>query len=528
MLEEKQEMKNREWNRLIRCQNLPCLNKNEMLSELQESIVKIIYLSNGGMFLADLKRLFAFSAEENRLQRAIRSLISQGYMNEVDSCYGGKIFGLTREGISQVRGATKEEKVNISPMNLNTESSLSKKKLVSAKIADYVFTRQLIWLWNSFYSIEKKKRNEYITEVYLTQILYRDMKEQSKEVQKKRFLEAGIEEEVATQMSETDKYVITQAKYFTKCYINKFGMEEIRKTEEYRNYLKIIKMQCLKDYPTVNTFYLLKDFPYRQERTPYQELSLVLNWKCNMTKFGMDRIREYQAGERAKNALLQQEYELEKLCRCLKIFITARRNLINTNAYRLKEDKLLLEEVTEKIKAFDFMIEKLNKRKEEIEIDFNFRILKSYDEEGENYEDKILSFARLLQNGIYFEDFSGTDKKQIRFYIVQQQDDVFDLFSLHKKTAMSYLYARKLYNVPLYELSIEILVHNEEQKSFIESKRNTLYRRMLLNRETAMLGSMHKEILTVTVLKGSIEERYLFFHKLFDDWKKQKGEIVIC
>lgn len=528
ILIENEEKKNREWNILIRSGNLPVLNKNgEMLPELQESIVKIIYLSNGGMFWADLKRLFAFFAEESRLLRAVRSLLCQGYLQEEENCYG-KIFGLTKDAIAQVRGATKEEKANISPMNLKTESSLSKKKLVSAKIADYVFERQVIWLWNSFFTTDKQKRNEYLVDLYLTQILFRDIKECSKEEQKIRFVQAGIDELIATEMSETEKYMVGQARHFMECYLLKHDREEIKKTEEYRSFLNHIRSIGLKGYPNINTFYLLKDFPFRQERTPYQELSLVLNWKCNITKFGMDRIRERQAGERAKNALLQQEYELEKLSRCIKAYTTVKRNLINTNAYKNKEDTFLLEEITKKIKALDFMLEELHKQKEELETGFNFRILKSYDEDGENYEDKVITFGRLLPSGIFFEECSSADKKQIRFYITQQQDDVFDLFSLHKKVSMVYFLARKLYEVPVYEFTIEILVHNEEQKSFIESKRNTLRKKLLANRETAVCGNLLDDTLKIKILKGTIEERYLFFHRVYDEWKKQKGKIKIC
>ena len=525
ILKEKEEMRVRERERLFEAGNLPVLNKaNESLPELQESIVKIIYVSSG-IFWSDLKKMFAFSADEGKLKRAVKALLTQEYLLEEETCFG-KIYGLTKEGISQVRGATKEEKVNINPMNLNTESSLSKKKLVSAKIADYVFDRQAVWLWNDFFSTEVKKRNEYIVDVYLTQILYRYIKEQAKEEQEARFLEAGIEEKMAKEMAETEKYIGSQAKNFADCYLKTHERDKLKKRDEYHIYLELIKKQSLSEYPSINTFYLLKEYPLQGRRKPYAELSLVLNFKCNMTKIGMEKVRNYQKEEMAKNVLLQKERELEQISYYIKIFNTSRRNLINTNAYKKKEDKLLLEEVTNKIAALDRMLEKLHQRREELETDFSFRILKSYDEDGENYEDRILNFGRLLQNGIFFQDCFSKEKKEIRFFITQQQDDFFDLFSLHKKTAMAYLFARRLY--PFYKISIEVLVHNEEQKSFIESKRASLKKKLLSVRETAVLGNLLDEILTVNDLKSDVEERYLYFHRLLEDWKKRKGEIGLC
>lgn len=526
ILKEKEEMRVREYENLFRVGTLPVLNKaNETLNELEESIVKIIYVSVGGIFWSDLKKMFVFWVDEGRLKRAVKSLLCQGYLLEEENSFG-KIFGLTKEGIAQVRNATKEEKINISPMNLSTESSMSKKKLVSAKMADYVFNRQAVWLWNEFFGTEKGKRNEYIMDVYLTQILYRYIKEQTKSEQEALFLEAGIKKEMAREMAQTEKYITTQAKSFAECYLKKHDREEIKKREEYHSYIDLIKKQSLSGYPSLNTFYLLKEFPLRTDREPYAELSLILNWKCNMTKVGMEKIRNYQKDEMAKNELLQKEKELEQISRYLKIYNTIRRNLINTNAYKKKDDPVLLEEIMEKIKALDYIIQKLNENKESVETDFSFRILKNYDEDGETYEDKVLNFGRLLQSGIFFEDCFSKEKKEIRFFITQQQDDVFDLFSLHKKVAMAYLFARRLY--PFYKINIEVLVHNEEQKSFIESKRASLAKKLLSVRETAALGNMLDEMLMVTVLKSDVEERYLFFHRLLEEWKKRKGDIRVC
>ena len=102
ILKEKEEMRVRERERLFEAGNLPVLNKaNEFLSELQESIVKIIYVSSG-IFWSDLKKMFAFSADEGKLKRALKALLTQEYLLEEETCFG-KIYGLTKEGISHTK-----------------------------------------------------------------------------------------------------------------------------------------------------------------------------------------------------------------------------------------------------------------------------------------------------------------------------------------------------------------------------------------------------------------------------------------
>ena len=87
---------------IVHLGNLPVLRKhNTKLSELQETIVKAVYIA-GGLYVADVKMMMSFSAEIQSVERAIKDLIADGYLNKVKNAYG-VLLGLTKEGVSQIK-----------------------------------------------------------------------------------------------------------------------------------------------------------------------------------------------------------------------------------------------------------------------------------------------------------------------------------------------------------------------------------------------------------------------------------------
>ena len=219
--------------------NLPVLHKyGAKLSPLQEMIVKAIYLA-GGMFLADIKKLFCFSSDLQKTERAIGQLMTDGYLISRQTQYG-KLFGLTKEGISQLRSSVCDSDMEFptaSDMKLDIESTLLKHKIISSFIADYVFQKQLSLLWNQFYTTDKLTRNLYLCEQYVKNIVYRDYLRLSAEKRKTFLLEISVPEQEADRISKVKQYSISNATLFTEYYISSHTFDSIRETGEYRDYI---------------------------------------------------------------------------------------------------------------------------------------------------------------------------------------------------------------------------------------------------------------------------------------------------
>ena len=475
-----------EWNVLIHAGNLPILSKaNTPLPPLQEVIVKTLYLA-GGMFQQDIKKLLCYHSDIQKTERALNALKKDDYIFSQNT-HLGLLIGLTGEGITQIRYHKdyylEDTHPQVSDMSLDIESSLMKRKLVSSLIADHVFTVQTTKLLQKFYSTEIPDRNLYLLREYLKNVTYRKSL-------------AGA------------SYSQKDAEALADALIESTGIKPLKSTDEYHKYISYIKSYCI-NAPTENTFYLLKGFA---DKTPeYHILKILLTWNCNAVKFGMQHIWDVLREEEQANEFLHNEHELETCNQYLKYLGDERRSLIQTNAYKKKEDEALLEQITRKLKHLDASLEKLRKAKDDLETDFSFPIVSGYDEDGNSFEERVLTFKRLEQNGIYTELTAPT---KITFYVIQVQDDYFDLFSLHRKISMLYQLFRRIF--PMYEIEIYILTHTDEQKRFIESKVTSLEKKLLASRETAFLGGMLDEVLHIETIKPKIVERYHFFHDLLE------------
>lgn len=469
--------------------NLPVLSKaNTSLPPLQEVIVKSIYLA-GGLFLSDIKKLVCFQSDIQKTERAIRSLKKDGYLIAENTPLG-VLYGLTAEGLRQIRYHKDyyvgETQGVVSAMKLDIESALIKRKLISALVADHVFQVQAQELFNLYFHTDKLTRNHYLMKQYLKNISYRAT--------------------ILQPFSQKD------AELFANEQLKHFGFESLKATAEYHDYISFVRKNCLTT-PNESTFYLLKEMQSKTA-SEYRILEILQNWNCNVLRHGMERIWKSFESELTGNQLLQREQELETCNKYIKYLGDERRSLIQTNAYKKKEDESLLAQITEKLNILDACLERLHTQKDLLETDFSFPVITGYDEDGSNYEERVLTFKRLEQNAIYIEH---TGASTLTFYVVQTQVDYFDLFSLHKKVAMLYQMCRRIF--PLYHLEIQVICHTEEQQRFIESKVSSLKKKLLTSRETAFLGNMLDEVLSVKVAHSKIVERYHFYHQLYKELK---------
>lgn len=513
IVREKTELTEREKRILSDAGNLPVLNKaNTILSPLCEMMVKMIYIT-GGLFLSDMKKLFCFSADTQKVERSVKALKEQGYLVVENTAYGN-LYGLSRTGIEQIRNHveyTEEgQECSVSEMKIKVESSLLKRKLLSGLVADYIFQYQLKELWNRFFTTDKLTRNIFLMKQYLKNIAYRDFLQKDEADRLDNLKQIGFSSAEAQEVSKNDRYSLKGAEAFAEHSFSAFGFEAIKAGQEYREYIAYIRKFCLSE-PNENTFYLLKGLQGDNRRSEYYELELILDWKCNIYKYGMDKVWERLLNDNPSSTLLCNEKSLEQCCQYIKWLSDAKRSLISTNAYRRKEEGEVLKEILGKIDSLERVLAKYREKKEELETDFSFAVLSEYEEGETDYDIKVLTFKRLEQNGIYVE---VPEKKKVRFYILQQQDDFFDFFSLHKKVGMLFQFCRRMF--PLYQLEIRVIVYSAEQKGFIESKRSLLEKKLLAGRETALLGSMLSEVMSVCIIRSDMKERYLFFREMYD------------
>ena len=493
--------------------NLPVLSKaHTPLPPLQEVIVKSLYLS-GGLFLSDIKKLLCFHADIQKVERAIKNLIKDGYLIYQGTALGN-LYGLTGNGISQIRYHhdyySGEKPSAVSDMKLDVEGSLTKRRVISSLIAEYVFQFQTRQLFQKYYTTDKLTRNIYLMQQFLKQILFRELLNQNEQTRKESLKDYPLSAEQLDSLLKATSYSQKSAEIFSNAYMTKWGFDELRQKNLYHEYIAFVRRECLTS-PSENTFYLLKEMP-EEKGSEYQVLDILLSWNCNILKYGMERVWNFLSEELTNNELLQKEQTLETCNQYIKYLGDERRSLIQTNAYKKKTDEELLKQITQKLTLLDSCLNGLRTKKELLETDFSFPVIAGYDEDGNSFEERVLTFKRLEQNAIYME---ASQQGKLIFYVVQIQDDFFDLFSLHKKISILYQMCRRI--CPLYKLEVRILTATEEQKRFVESKQTSLEKKLLASRETAFLGNMLSEILTIQAMKPDVMERYHFFHRLYKE-----------
>lgn len=489
IISEKDELIQEEWQVLRHKENLPRLTKaGEILPPLQEVFVKALYLT-GGMFLKDIQKMAAFHSDIQKTERALKALVKDGYL-QAQTTTVGTFYTVTAEGVKVIRYGLGGTLKSVSVTNIEGESSLLKRKVISNLIADFVFQRQVTELRESFYATDKVERNLYLLKLYLKNIIYRETKPKT--------------------------YQPKEAEAFVEQLLKEVGKEKLKAEEQYHRYIVFIKEHCLKSADE-NTFYLLKGMR-TEKSSEYRILAILYSWKCNLLKYGMFSIWEVMEEELKKNPLFYKEQQLETCNRYLKYLGDERKSLIQKNAYKKKQESEELERIIEKLNVLEPCMERLRKEKESLETEFSFPVLRAYDEDGNDVEERVITFKRLEQQGIYME---RSWENVLTFYLLQTSEEGWDLFTLHKKVSMLYQLVRRIF--PLYQLRIKVVCRNEDVKRMTEGRIPALKKKLLVSRETAFLGNMMDEILEIKNLGNNIEEPYRFFHFLYDELK---GECV--
>lgn len=486
--------------------NLPTLKKaGTMLTPLREMIVKFIYLTNG-FYKSDFKLLFAFSYDSQTIDKNIKELETDGYLIKQNTPYGN-LYGLTKEGIAQIRCNPKyflgdRKSVNLQDMKLDGETAYQKRKLISYNVASYVFMTQLIALYNKFATTDKTARNIDIAKIYLKNIRYRDYLKMDIEARKDTLIQIGFAPDEADKIAGYNSFIPKHAEQFAEKSFAHIGFENLRQEEEYRDYIAYIKKNCINISPNFNTFYLLKDM---QDICDYKELDIIRDWKCNITRYGLPQLWK---GVKGNNPILYMQ-QLEQCNKYLGILGNEVRSLTAKNAYKKKTDEAELKEIMSKLSLLDKKIEELKTIRERLEPDFSIPVLASYSEGFSESELKVITISRLMQNGIYFE---ADSERHINIKVIQQQEEA-ELFSLHKKISMAFQIARRLFPDSLFDVSI--YAYSDEQIDFIRSILPRLIDKLKLNRETALIGSLLEDNNSIISGRSRIEERYIFFNQIY-------------
>lgn len=494
--------------------NLPILNKaNTFLSPLPEMMVKIICFSNG-LFLTDIKKLFCFGASYPSIEKAIKFLIEDGYLRKRGTAYGN-FYVLSKAGIHQMRNNKKyigEEILPTSDMEVDKENMI-KHKIRSAIIADYVFEKQLFTLKANYLSLNLNQRNIYARKQFIKEVVYRDIRKEEKDIQKEEYLNIGMKSKRAEQLATLNGYSKILAEEFMDCYYKKYGFVETRKHVKYDAYINFIKENCLKEN-NINTYHFMKDL--KTAKRTYAEIEILRNWNTDLLRYGLDKMKAELLYLHPQNKLLQQNIYVENLEQNIKMLSDVRRSIIMKHAHKQNIEEEITDDISKKISKIESRIETLKRNKELLEVDFKFQVLKKYGSSGARfYEERAVSFRRLIQNGIFY---LASDESAIKIAIIQMQSDVFPLYLLHKKLTMVIQMYRKIF--PLKTLEIIIFTHDSQQEDCIIKKMSTLQKKMEQDKVTAVI-SYYVEEIKVIATQIKLNHRYDFYNNLYEFIEKE-------
>lgn len=498
---------------LMHTDNLPVLNKfNTHLSELSETIVKSIY-SAGGMYLTDIKMMLSFSYEEQTIEKAVKELISDGYIIKSSTPYG-ILLGLSKEGVSQIKMHPDyydgSFQVNVQDMDLSGEASYLKRKCCSYAIADYVFNRRLIMLWNKFWSTDKLIRNHYLMKQYIKNILYRVYLDMDKDSRLTFLTDAGLSEKEQALFLDNTSFIVWTAQKFAELIFIKVGFDRIRATDEYRQYIAIIKRDALKT-PKFETYYLLKDMLSDDEKKNYIELKILLTWKCNLIALADDKVRNTLSGTKE---LVEKEKKLDTVNMYLGTLQNKKRSITSKNAFKGKGNEREVAEAVVNLAMLDSAINECKEIKSTLEADFSFAVLRSYDGNENDYEERVLTLLRLKQNCVYLH---ARSPKELKLYLIQNQEDYFDLLSMHRKLSIAFQLIKRLW--PYVSVEVGIYTYSDEQAAFIESVIPTLIKKLLESKETAFFGNILSDVVSIKKASKTIKPRYKYYQTILDEMK---------
>lgn len=508
-IKQKQLVKEREQEVWREDRNLPVLHKaNTLLTPLQEMMVKIIYFSRG-MFLVDLKLLFQHQYSLEKIEETAKYLITDGYLLMEKTVFGN-LYLLSKEGVSQFRnhpqyGGTAEP-FPCANMQFATEN-LCIQKIRSFLIGEKVFKKQLEGLRNAYAALNLLERNEYARLQFVKQIILRELRKEDINIQKKEYLLIGMEEVKAEQLARAKSYSRILADDFTTHYIQYYDAKKIRSHPKYDTYIKYVINNCLQE-SNMGTFLWLKDRIDSKE--PFGEIRILREWDTNLLKYGGDSIKEQLGRCYPDNKRLEQVILVEYFNDYLRWLQNIRRSILMRKAYKREVNIESHQSDWNQLKEIEEIINLLKEELITLECEMTYQVLKNYDNTGAGkYKDKVLTFRRLKQNGIYI---TGLENKTIKIGILQMQQDIIPLYILHKKLAMVYSFCLRI--LPLLKVEATIYTNDKVQRDYIISKLPEVQKKMEQDKETA-LASAFVDQTQVKEAKTEIMYRYQFFNKIY-------------
>ena len=234
------------------CDSVTCLNA------LQESIVKVIYITKG-MFIQDIKYLFSINAEESVIDRAISSLSAKGnYLKRITTPYG-ILLVLSSKGLNVIANAGKyDSSMNIAESKIG-ETTYLRMKIKSARFAEVVFNEVLEMIFKAFFSQDLSLRNSYSVLQYCKNIAYRKFLELDVEGRKELLSQLEIDQETSERFQAATKNYKCDSELFGKLYYDARGYESIRKSNDYLKFVRVLKEDALRTR-NLNTLFFLNDY----------------------------------------------------------------------------------------------------------------------------------------------------------------------------------------------------------------------------------------------------------------------------
>ncbi|MBR1623894.1 MAG: hypothetical protein IJ675_08325, partial [Pseudobutyrivibrio sp.] len=191
-----------------------------------------------------------------------------------------------------------------------------------------------------------------------------------------------------------------------------------------------------------------------------------------------------------------------------------KRSITSKNAFKGKGNEREVAEAVVNLAMLDSAINECKEIKSTLEADFSFAVLRSYDGNENDYEERVLTLLRLKQNCVYLH---ARSPKELKLYLIQNQEDYFDLLSMHRKLSIAFQLIKRLW--PYVSVEVGIYTYSDEQVAFIESVIPTLIKKLLESKETAFFGNILSDVVSIKKASKTIKPRYKYYQTILDEMK---------
>ena len=447
--------------------NMPSCDSVTCLNALQESIVKVIYITKG-MFIQDIKYLFSINAEESVIDRAISSLSAKGnYLKRITTPYG-ILLVLSSKGLNVIANAGKyDSSMNIAESKIG-ETTYLRMKIKSARFAEVVFNEVLEMIFKAFFSQDLSLRNSYSVLQYCKNIAYRKFLELDVEGRKELLSQLEIDQETSERFQAATKNYKCDSELFGKLYYDARGYESIRKSNDYLKFVRVLKEDALRTR-NLNTLFFLNDYL----SSSGMDLKYAVLENAYMSANGISRYG-YMISERniEKEIDDKSKFAIEKNIVLLDKYINAarnkRKNLLISNTVKNVEDVEELQKRIATIKELQADVEDLLEIRKNNADDFFFCLLEQENGEDSSFNDVMLYIKKMEQMNIYINKVEKQNGNFSLCFDLVQVGDIFSVQELAKKLTAIYTYCLRMF--PYARVSVNLLVYGEDVEELTRSQ----------------------------------------------------------